>query len=46
MYGIYKTYSHIESASEYECDVYANALENISPNKTPCEETIFCVLRT
>ena len=38
------TAGHITSASEYGCGVYANELDNFSPNTTSCEENIFCVL--
>ena len=43
-YRIYDTYGRVTSASKYGCDVYANSLENVSPNTTPCEETILNVL--
>ena len=42
-YVIYKTADCIGSASEYRCDAYDNALENVMSNTTSCEETIFCV---
>ena len=45
-YGIYKHCGCIASAYEYRRDVYANALENVSPNTTSFEEIIFCVLGT
>ena len=41
---MYETAGSIAHASEYGCDVYGNALENISSNTALCEETIFSVL--
>ena len=41
---MYETYGRIASVSEYVTGMYANALENVLSNITPCEETIFRVL--
>ena len=46
VHGIYETACHIGSLSECGRDVYANALELFSSDKTSCEETIFRVLGT
>ena len=43
-YIIYKTSVWVVSASEYGCDMYADALEKVSPNTTSREENIFHVL--
>ena len=45
-YGIYNNVGHVASSSEYWCDLYANALENVLSDTTPCQETIFSVLGT
>ena len=38
------TTSRVASDSEYGCDMYANALENVSQNKKSRKENIFRVL--
>ena len=45
-YVLYETAGHIASEPEYRRGVYANAPENVSPDKTSCEETMFHVLGT
>ena len=43
---MYKTAGFITSVSEYERDMYANALENVSSNTASCEENVFHILGT
>ena len=45
-YGIYDISDCVMSASEYGCDVYYNAIDNVFSNTMSCEETIFCALVT
>ena len=45
-YGIYETNGCVATPSEYGCDVYDNALENVFSNTTQCEKTIFFVIGT
>ena len=45
-YRIYNNSGLVSSVSEYGCDVYADAQENVSSNTTSCEEYDFRVLGT
>ena len=40
-YVIYETVCCIESASYYGCDLYSNALGNVSSDTTECEKNIY-----